>query len=463
MPAADLRPSGLPSVGPLAWGSHFCQFYGERFDLLDSLIPYFKAGLEANEKCLWVTSDPLRAQDARTALRTAMPDLERRIASQQIEIIDHEDWYTRTGRTDADSTLAGWVKREQLALTQGFSGLRLTGNTYWVERSDWEGFVDYEARVSKTFHGHHILGLCSYCLGRCQPQDILDVVANHQFAVVRRAGKWQTLENASLSLAKDELHRLNAELESRVLERTAELERAVRARDDFLSVASHELKTPITSLQLYVQGILRMQDKGGITPEQLNGRLLRVQDQCHRLEKLVNNLLDVSRAEAKSAVLHREEFDLAMLVAETAERFAEEFARARCHVTVDTAEPVQGAWDHMRMEQVVTNLLQNAVRYAPGCRVEISVREEGDVARLVVSDDGVGIPESEHERIFERFAQAESQQFAGGFGLGLWIVRQVAQAHGGEVKLMSRPGKGAVFTVVVPRWPASPERSGVRC
>ncbi len=459
---AELRPSGLPSVGPLAWGSHFCQFYGERFDLLDSLIPYFKAGLEAHEKCLWVTSDPLRAQDARTALRTAMPNLEHRIASNQIEIIDHEDWYMRTGRTDADSTLAGWVEREQRALSEGFSGLRLTGNTYWVERSDWKGFVDYEARVSKTFQGHRILGLCSYCLGRCQPQDILDVVANHQFAVVRRDGKWQTLENASLSQAKQELHRLNAALESRVLERTAELERAVRARDDFLSVASHELKTPITSLQLYVQGILRTKEKGGLTPEQLNTRLLRVQDQCHRLEKLVNNLLDVSRAEEKSAVLHHEEFDLATLVAETAERFAEEFARARCHVTVDTVDPVRGAWDRMRMEQLVTNLLQNAVRYAPGCQVEISVREEGEEARLVVRDDGIGIPESEHERIFERFAQAESRQFAGGFGLGLWIVRQVAQAHGGQVTLASRPGEGAAFSIVVPRWPASSRSSGFR-
>jgi signal transduction histidine kinase len=454
MSIAETRPSGLMAVGALPWGAHFCQFYGEREDLVDTLVPYFKAGLETREKCLWVTSEPLRAEDAKTALRNAVPDLEARLASGQLEIIDHEDWYIRTGKTDAEATLRGWVEQEEQALAAGFAGLRLTGNTYWVERSDWKGFVDYEAHVSKTFAGHRIIGLCSYCLGRCQPHDILDVVANHQFALTRREGEWQLLESASLKQAKAELQRLNLELERRVDERTAELQRAVAARDEFLSVASHELKTPITSLQLYVQGMARAQTSGSLTPEQLTTRLQRIREQCGRLDKLVNNLLDVSRAGANVPSMNRERFDLAALVSDTAERFAEEFARARCEVTIHAEDPVLGEWDRMRLEQVFTNLFQNAARYAPGSAVTIRVTEEGGRALVTVRDTGPGIPRREHARIFERFTQAEGPRaFAGGFGLGLWLVRQVVEAHGGTVSLTSRPGAGATFTVALPPRP----------
>jgi signal transduction histidine kinase len=452
MTMTAMRPSGLEAVGALPWGAHFCQFYGEREDLVDSLVPFFKAGLDHNEKCLWVTSEPLRAEDARTALRNAVPDLDARVRSEQIEIIDHHEWYLRTGKADADGTLRGWVHREEQALADGFEGLRLTGNTFWVERSDWNGFVDYESRVTKTFAGHRIIGLCSYCLGRCQPHDILDVVANHQFALTRRSGEWQVLESASLKAAKEELQRVNVELERRVLERTAELTHAVAARDEFLSVAAHELKTPITSLQLYVQGILRAQANGQLSAVQLGQRLGRVSEQCGRLDKLVNNLLDVSRADAQVLSMQREELDLALLVAETVEGFAEEFARVRCSVSVHVEDPVVGRWDRMRLEQLFTNLLQNAVRYAPGSAVDIRVTDEGTHARAVVRDSGPGIPEREHVRIFERFTQAEEpRSFAGGFGLGLWVVKQVAEAHGGSVSLESRPGAGAAFTVLLPR------------
>jgi signal transduction histidine kinase len=152
--------------------------------------------------------------------------------------------------------------------------------------------------------------------------------------------------------------------------------------------------------------------------------------------------------------MNRERFDLAALVSDTAERFAEEFARARCEVTIHAEDPVLGEWDRMRLEQVFTNLFQNAARYAPGSAVTIRVTEEGGRALVTVRDTGPGIPRREHARIFERFTQAEGPRaFAGGFGLGLWLVRQVVEAHGGTVSLTSRPGAGATFTVALPPRP----------
>lgn len=447
-----LRPSGIPAVGDLPWGSHFCQFYGDREDLVDSLVPYFKAGLENNEHCLWVTSEPFGASDARTMLRNAVPDLDQRMSRGQIEIIDHRDWYMQSGGKSADEVLQGWVDRHGRALAQGYAGLRLTGNTYWLERQDWSGFVEYEARVSDTFKSHNIIGMCSYCLDRCGPMDVLDVVRNHQFALIRQAGKWELIESASMKSAKAELHKLNAELEQRVRERTAELQHALRMREEFLSVASHELKTPITSLQLYVETLLRANHRGTLTPDQATPRLLRVKEQCGRLENLINTMLDVSRASLSDDPLpiEPEPMDLAEVARSVSEDFAEGLQRAGCRLRLRADPPVEGNWDRMRVEQLVTNLLSNAIKYAPGTDVELSVHASEDSATLVVSDGGPGIPEEAQQRVFERFVQLSPKSHAGGFGLGLWIVRSIVDAHGGSIELSSRQGEGTTFKVVLP-------------
>ena len=451
MSTTGMRSSGIPAVGELPWGAHFCQFYGSRDDLVDSLVPYFKAGLENNEQCLWVTSEPFSAVDARTALRQAVPDLDARAGRGQIEIIDHRDWYMRSGDKTADQVLEGWVHRHDEALAQGYDGLRLTGNTYWLERNDWSGFVDYEAKVTQTFSGNRIIGLCSYCSARCQASDVLDVIKNHQFAIARDKGEWHLIESAALKLAKEELRKLNSDLEKRVQVRTRELQEALQTRDQFLSVASHELKTPITSLQLYVDGLLRAAARDASVPAPVGERLQKAKDQCGRLEKLINNLLDVSRASTGMLPLEPERMDLSEVARGCAERMGAELARAACTVTVSAAKEVSGEWDKLRLDQVVTNLLSNAARYAPGSKVQVRVWETDREARLSVEDDGPGISERHQQRIFERFVQVDHRNSHGGFGLGLWIIKQIVEAHGGTVGLTSSPGLGSAFHVRLPR------------
>ena len=446
-----MRPSGIPAVGDLTWGSHFCHFYRDRADLVDSLVPFFKAGLEHDEQCLWVTSEPFGAEDARAMLRAAVPDLDSRIHRGDIEIVDHRDWYRWAGNTNADEVLRGWVERKDRALAGGYAGLRLSGNTYWLERQDWQGFIDYESRVSETFYGQNIIGLCSYCFNRCSSEDVVDVVRNHQFALTRRAGEWDIIESASLKLAKEELRKLNADLERRVEERTAELREALRIRDQFLSVASHELKTPITSLQLYVDGLVRAQQREPLPPDQVIARLAKAKDQCGRLERLINNLLDVSRASAGTLPMEVEKVDLAEVARTSTERLSEDLRRAGCQVTLDASEPIIGTWDRLRLEQVITNLLSNVVKYAAGTWVEVSVIDEGDQAKLIVRDGGEGIPEKDQKRIFERFVQVSPKAQQGGFGLGLWIIRQIVEAHGGSIAVTSGVGAGSTFTVTLPR------------
>lgn len=125
----SLTASGISYVGEISWGTHFCQFYNNRDDLVSSLVPYFKAGIDNNEKCLWVTADPFRADDARAALKNAVPDLTEREKKGQIEILNHEQWYTGNGVMDTPSVLKACASAEQGALDKGFNGLRITGNT----------------------------------------------------------------------------------------------------------------------------------------------------------------------------------------------------------------------------------------------------------------------------------------------------------------------------------------------
>src|SRR5487761_2639418 len=124
---AALRRSGLDAVGLLPWGTHFCQFYSTRQDLIDTLVPYFREGLSANEFCMWVASAPLEVNEAMVALRTVVPDLDNRIACGQIEFLDYSQWYTLGGAFDADRVLQAWADKLAEATRRGFDGLRLTG------------------------------------------------------------------------------------------------------------------------------------------------------------------------------------------------------------------------------------------------------------------------------------------------------------------------------------------------
>ncbi len=216
--------SGIDAVGDLPWGAHFCHLYETRDDLVDTLVPFFAAGLENNEQCLWVTSEPLGADEATRELARRVPDLSCRIERGQIQIVNHSAWYTRRERLDADSLLREWGEAEHSALAAGYSGLRATGNvTFLRTREGWREFERYEARVTEAFAGRRLIALCSYNIDKSHAADVLDVVRNHQFTVVRRSGEWEVLENAEIKRAKAELQKVNAELERRVAERTAQL------------------------------------------------------------------------------------------------------------------------------------------------------------------------------------------------------------------------------------------------
>jgi PAS domain S-box-containing protein len=218
-----------------------------------------------------------------------------------------------------------------------------------------------------------------------------------------------------------------------------DLRDALRSRDDFLSVASHELRTPLSTLKLSLELIrLRGVAEPGLT---------RVATQIERLEHLVDALLDVSRISAHRLVLSPELVDLVQLAHEVAERFA---MPSNSPIAVLGDDQLVGMWDRSRLDQILTNLISNAIKYGERKPIEVLIDHASGPARVTVRDHGIGISSEDQGRIFERFARAVSPRQYGGLGLGLWITKHLVTSMAGQITVDSQPGHGASFTVEVP-------------
>jgi signal transduction histidine kinase len=232
-----------------------------------------------------------------------------------------------------------------------------------------------------------------------------------------------------------------------------DLVRARQARDDFLSVAGHELRTPITALALQLDSLARQIERGrfgGVDPE-LVLRIDKARGHVARVDRLVGELLDVARIGAGRLGMDLEEVDLAEVVHDVVDRFALEAQQAGCELRFTAAGPVAGRWDRIRCEQIVMNLVSNAVKYGAGKPIDIDLDGDEARARVMVRDRGIGVAVADRERIFERFERAVSDRSFGGLGLGLWISRQLAAAMGGTITVGDGEAGGSVFTVELPR------------
>ena len=235
-----------------------------------------------------------------------------------------------------------------------------------------------------------------------------------------------------------------------------QLRDALEARDEFLSIASHELRTPITALNLKLELLLRELGRGDSDTRKLAARLEMATRQTRRLTRLVDELLDVSRIATGRLKLEHERVDLSLLTQDVLARHREVIDRGNCSVTVRVEPTVVGNWDRMRLEQVLVNLLTNAVKYGAGSPIEVELHADDHQAILIVRDHGPGISERDQRRIFERFARL-APRGVGGLGLGLYIARTIVEAHRGRIRVESRQGQGATFVVELPLDPPQPE------
>ncbi|HEY0705325.1 MAG TPA: PAS domain-containing sensor histidine kinase [Polyangia bacterium] len=234
----------------------------------------------------------------------------------------------------------------------------------------------------------------------------------------------------------------------------AKLHEAVQARDDFLSIAAHELRTPLTSLQLQIDSLLKgyRSDQASNGKSDFGKKLATAARQTERLGSLIDALLDVSRLTGGQLALHDEELDLRDVVKDLVERNRQAATRAGCSLRLEApARGIVGRWDRTRVEQVLLNLMSNAMKYGAGKPIDIKVEDCGDRVRLRVRDRGIGVAAEDAERIFHCFERAVPNESFGGLGLGLFISRQVVESYGGSITVEPAVAPGAAFLVELPK------------
>ncbi|WP_096695573.1 hybrid sensor histidine kinase/response regulator [Polaromonas sp. AER18D-145] len=238
-----------------------------------------------------------------------------------------------------------------------------------------------------------------------------------------------------------------------------ELQASIRMRDDFMSMVAHELRTPLNTLFLEAQ-LRKMQLDRGRTDvfdaPYLNAMVARDKRQIEAMMRLIDDMMDVTRIRSNALSIRPVEVELSALLARVVDNLSNQAAAAGSPITLDAGQPVTALWDEFRIEQVVINLLTNALRYGDGKPVAVSLRLLPQSACISVRDQGRGISATDQLRIFEQFSRVASDDGTGGLGLGLFITRQLVQAHGGSISVESRPGEGAVFTVTLPLTPPAP-------
>lgn len=423
--------SGIDAVGAVAWGTHFCQFYETVGDLVDTLVPYFKAGLEAGERCMWVAAPPLRAADATDALRNAVPDLDQRLARGEIEIVDHERWYIAEGtKTGADEVITGWMRRKEEALARGFAGFRLTGNTYFLEASDWDDFAEYERKVNACFCDQRVLALCSYCTLRCDAGGAMDVVQNHEFALARRRGTWTMIESASVKRAKEALREANEELEARVEQRTADLRSALAEKDVLLREVHHRVKNNLQVVSAFLH--LRARRSADAAGREAFAETLR----RIKAMSLVHESLYGHGGAADAIEFGDYLRSLATAVAESygmSRRISIRLETRGGRVDLNSAVPLG-----LAASEAISNALKHAFPEGrPGCiSLSFTAPTADQEGKIVVRDDGIGLPVSRP---------------ISGRGAGLSLAEALARQVGGRLSVTSNEvGTGTTWCLTLP-------------
>lgn len=473
----QLRKTGIGLVGEVPWGTHFFMFYETKEDLLDTLVPYFKAGLETGELCLWLVSEPLTEEEAKTALRADVPEFDRYLAKGSIEIFGAQRFYLSGDDPDLQGVIRTWARKTDFALAHGYAGFRLSASTAWLERKNWQTFCDYESEVNDSISNWRMTALCTYPLAGSTATEILDVTRTHQFAIARRNKGWEVVETSELKQAKSEIKRLNEDLERRVIDRTrqlaaandemkkeiterqraeealqeaqAHLARVTRALDmgELAATIAHEVNQPLAAIVTNGNFCLRRLE--GRTPniEELRAAISEIVSDGARASAVISRI----RSLLIKGVPRRTDLDINKVIQDVGFLLRTELARAHISLSTELESNLpRVAGDQVQLQQVLINLIMNALeamRLSPERSRKLWIRSamSTEGISVQVQDSGPGIEPELATHIFEPFFTTKSE----GIGMGLSISHSIIESHGGQLLLIAS-NEGALFEFILP-------------
>src|SRR6266478_6902045 len=459
--ATETQKTGSDVVGDVAaWGAHFCLFYETKEDLLDTLISYCKSGLESGEFCLWIVAEPLTIDEARDALKEAVPDLDRYLAGSHLEIASAGNWFLQGGTFDGKRVTDSWYEKLARVSARGYAGVRVTGDTTWLTKKDWSHFCDYEDGLNEVIGNQRLAVLCTYPLAGCGAPQILDVVRTHQFVLARRHGSWDVLETATLKRAKAELKGRNEELEQRVVQRTSELMKASEAlreaqaelmrvsrlttMGELAASIAHEVNQPLTAVTNNGNACLRLHAARNLEPEVLRRALEEIVADGTHASAVIGRI----RSFIKKKPAEKNELQINEVIEEVLTLAGREIYENRILLErqLTTALPLVLA-DRVQLQQVLLNLIMNGIEAMTAVTnrprllgVQSRIDESGDVlGALRDSGTGLGL---ETDRVFTPFFTTK----VNGMGMGLSISRSLVENHGGRLWATPNSPHGAVFS-----------------
>lgn len=474
----QLRQTGIGAVGDVPWGTHFFLFHETKEDLIDANIPYFRAGLETQELCMWVIADPLTEEEVRYSLKHSIQGFEDHFEKGNIEIVRGKEWYMNGDDLDLEKVTRGWKQKTDRALNSGYAGFRLSADTAWLDKREWKAFCEYEKEVNDSIVDVPMLALCTYPLPGSAAAEILDVMRTHQFALARRNKAWEVIETSELKQAKAEILRLNNTLEQRVLQRTSQLTAAneelrrqmeerqraeealrtsqaelahvmrVTAMGELAASIVHEVTQPLTGIVTNGNACLHWLDVAPPNVEKARGAVERIIRDSNRASEIIYDI----RTLVKKTPPHQEEVDLNDLICRTLALANGEIARDQVELRTELEAGLPNVLgDRVQLQQVLLNLIMNAIEAmhpVNGRRlltIRSAMRDQKSVT-VSVHDFGIGIDPLKADHLFDAFFTTKPQ----GMGMGLSVCRTIISAHGGQLSNVANGGPGATFEFTLP-------------